>query len=150
MHLDNNAIFSDHQALTVTANSDNVLDMGEMAKRAYNSLAGAVGSFKRRLGVGQKVPLLVQVTEDFAGAATEVEFILQASDAENFGSGVDDVISVTVAMADLKAGYILPVDKLPRDIRKRYLRLRYVLDDTNTAGKVVAGIVAAVDGAYVG
>lgn len=151
MHLDNQAIFSDQQEVLATANSTNVLDLGEPGEVAYNYKAGAKPSLLRNVGKGMIIPLLAQVTEDFAGALTQVQFILQQDTTDDFSSGsVEDIVSVTVPVADLKAGYQLPIDKLPRGIDKRYLRMRYVLDAAATGGKITSGIVAAVDGAYVG
>lgn len=151
MHLDNQAIFSDAQALAATANSENVLDMGAMGQVAYNPNGGARQSLSRRKGVGMAIPFLCQVVEDFAGAVTQVQFILQQDSTEDFSSGnVEDILSVVVPVAELKAGYQLPIDKLPRSITERYVRLRYVLDAAATGGKITSGIVAAVDGGYKG
>lgn len=150
MFLDNQAIFSDAQELTASAPSTNVLDMGKMGLVAYSSKAGAKKSLQRRKGVGMEVPFMCQVVEDFAGDVTEVEFVLQQSPREDFGADVTSVITLTVPVADLKAGYQLPIDKLPRSITERFVRMQYNLDDAATAGAVSAGIVGAVDGGYRG
>jgi len=151
MFLDNQNLFSDAQEIAATANSTNVLDFGAMGKVAYNPQAGSNQSLSRRKGVGMVVPLLVQAVEAFAGAVTTVTFIIQGDSTEDFSSGnVKDFLQVVVPVAELKAGYQLPVDKLPRNIDKRYLRMRYVLDAAATGGKITAGLVLAVDGGYKG
>jgi hypothetical protein len=151
MHLDNQAIFSDQQAIAANGNniSTNVLDLGAMGFQAYNPTGGAKQQLQRRLGVGMMVPLLIQMTESLAGAATEVELQLQESSDEAF-TAPNNVIAITIPAADLVEGYIFPLDKFPREIRERYVRLNYVTDDLPTAGKVTAGITTAVDGGHRG
>lgn len=143
MILDERVLLSDQQAITATANSTNVIDLQALGI-TYDQV-----QLQRKLGKGQMIPFLVQVTEDFDNL-TDLEFIFQTDDDEAFGSATD-VLSIVVPLASLVAGYILPMDKLPREIRERYFRMRYVVNGVApTAGKVTAGIVAAVDGAYVG
>lgn len=149
MHLDNQAIFSDQQDIVANGNnfSTNLLDLGEMGLVAYNSKGGPRVPLKRRLGVGMKVPLLIQVTEDFAGIS-EITVELQESSDEAF-TAPNVVKEITVPVADLVAGYIFPMDKFPREIRERYIRLNYVTDAAGS-GKVTAGITTAVDGGHKG
>lgn len=151
MHLDNQALFSDAQDLTGagTVVSENVLDLGELAEIPYNPQGGAPEQFKRRLGVACTIPLLCQVVEDVTGTLTEMTFEIQQDDDEAFGTA-ENVIAITIPVAKLVAGYQLPLDKLPREITKRYLRLRYVGDAAIAGGAITSGIVAAVDGGYKG
>lgn len=147
MVLDNENLFSDEQAITASGAtaSTNVLDLGATGTTAYNAV-----QLRRRLGRGP-IPFYLQVTEAFAGALTTMSFTVQAGDAEGFG-GTNQTVYATpaIAKADLVVGYQLPFKVLPRDIKYRYLRLLYTTDGTATAGKVTAGIVAAVDDSYVG
>src|SRR5690554_435178 len=107
MILDRENLFSNKQAITATANSTDMIDLG-----ANN----------RHIGVGFPLGLLVQAVEDFADA-TSVTFKLQTDDDESFGSAVD-LVEFTVSVADLVAGWKSPVLHAPRGT-KRYLRMRY-------------------------
>lgn len=144
MILDERVLLSDQQAITVDAASTNVIDLMALGI-TYDQV-----QLQRKLGKGQMIPFLVQVTEDFAGP-DDVTFIFQTDSVENFASPTN-VLSITVPLADLVAGYILPMDKLPREIRERYFRMYYDVGANGpaTAGKITAGIVAAVDGSYQG
>ena len=53
-------LFSDDQAITATAVSTNVIDLG-VAGTPY----GAVAALNQDVGKGAGVPVLIQVTEDF-------------------------------------------------------------------------------------
>lgn len=144
MILDQHAIFSDAQAITATANSTNTIDLGAPGVAAYNSV-----QLKRNLGKGMDTPLLIQVVQDF-NLLTSLQFIVQTDDNDAFSSA-KDVLSITVPLAELKAGFISPIDRLPRSITERFVRIRYVVSGTApTSGKVTAAIVAAVDGSYEG
>jgi hypothetical protein len=154
MLLDLQAIFSDQQSLVQDGStpvvSSNVLDFGETAEVAYSADGEPKQKIKRRIGVGMEIPFLCQITEQVAGDVSEVEFIMQQSDAEGFGSGVEEVIKLTVEVAKLIPGFQLPIDKFPREISKRYLRMVYKADDEVTSGKIVCGVAQAVDSGYRG
>ena len=61
-----------------------------------------------------------------------------------FNASTPPLATVTVPLADLVAGYQIPVITLPKDV-KRYVRLNYTVTGTApTTGKVTAGIVAGV------
>ena len=144
MILDNNALFSDQQTLLASAPSTNTLDFGVNGKTAYNSV-----SLVTNIGMGNNIPLLIQITET-VNNATSITIDVQTAAASSFASP-KNVVSLTVLLADLKAGYILPIVALPRGIKQRYLRLNYTVTGTApTTGKITAGIVMDVDGAYRG
>jgi hypothetical protein len=144
MILDELSIFSDAQAVTVSAASTNVYDLGAPGVAAYNQI-----QLKRNLGKGSQIPLLIQVVEDFA-TLTSLTFSVQTDNDVAFGSP-KVIMSETVAVADLKEGYISVIDKLPRNVTERYVRIFYtVAGSSATAGKVTAAFVGAVDGAYKG
>lgn len=127
MIFDKQTLLSDAQAITATAASTNVIDLGPIKN-------------KRETGFGSKVPIAIQVVEPFNNA-TSVAFSIQQSDAE--GSGWADIAtSGAIPLADLKAGYRPVLDVLPRNLNKRYLRLNYTVAGTApTTGKVTAGVV---------
>ncbi len=126
MLLDTQNLFSDDQAITATAASNNVVRFG--------------------LGDISFVPLLIQVTEDFATLTSLTVKVQTASDSA-FTTPVD-LASVTVAAADLKAGKILPINYIPKG-NLGYMRLYYTVTGSNaTAGKITAGVTASIDIGY--
>jgi hypothetical protein len=147
MVLDNEVIFSDKQAITASGAtaSTNVLDLGAPGVTAYNAV-----TLRRRLGRGP-IPLLLKVDQAFAGAMTTLQVDVQEGDAADF-SGTNRVVASfgAIAKASLVPGYQFPYKVLPRDIKQRYLRFLYTMDDAATAGQITAAIVAAVDDGYVG
>jgi len=140
MLLDNQSIFSDAQAITATAASTNSIDLGAVGITGYGK-----HQLVRDLGKSGHIPLLIQVVEAFDNL-TSLKIDIQVDDNSSFSSA-KTVQSETVLLADLVAGRISPMDKLPRGIDERYLRLYFTVTGTApTAGKITAGIVAAVDG----
>jgi hypothetical protein len=144
MILDQLTLLSDGQAITVDAGSTNCLDLGAPGIIPYGAI-----QLKRNFKGGKKIPLLIQVTEAFA-TLTSLEVIVQSDDNSSFSSP-KDLMSSTVAVAELKAGYIFAITELPKSIKERYIRVYYnVIGSSATAGKITAAIVGAVDGAYNG
>lgn len=147
MILDKLTEFSDQQAVTATAASTNILDFGKLGKTAYGSV-----QLKQNIGKAVAIPLLIQVTQDFATLTSLAVAVQTAVDGDpTFAGTVTTVMSTTVGVAELKKGYIFPIDKIPRNVKGRYMRLLYTVAGTNaTTGKISAGLTVAVDGAYVG
>jgi hypothetical protein len=130
MILDLQSIFSDQQAITATAASTNVIDLGPNPLDA---------------GWGNSIPLLVQVTETFNNL-TSLAVALQASDDPAFGSSTT-VFTETVLLANLKAGARIAHKVIPYNTVGRYLRLNYTVAGSTapTKGKVTAGITTGND-----
>jgi hypothetical protein len=144
MILDQLSIFSDAQAITASAPSQNVYDLGEMGVAAYNQV-----QLKRNFPKSAHIPLLIQVVENFAGLSS-LKIKVQSDDNSGFSSPKDH-ISQEVSLADLKAGFISSIDKVPSDIKDRYIRIFFeVSGGPASAGKVTAAIVGAVDESYKG
>lgn len=145
MILDRQVLFSDEQAITLAAlaASTNIIDLGAPGVTAYNSV-----QLRRRMDKGH-TPLLIQVVEDFAGAATLIKVEVQESIDAAFTVPVT-LVEYDILAADLVAGFIAPIDELPRNIEKRFLRIAYTPDGVQTAGKFTSGIVAAIDSGYTG
>ena len=137
MLFDAKLLFSDAQAVTETAVSTNVVDVGKSSRVPY-----ATQDLKRDVGPGEPQAIRIQVVEDFA-TLTSLMVTLQTDDAENFSSPTSIAVSPAVAVADLKAGKYFSIEYLPHDC-KRYLRLNYTVTGTAaTAGKLTSGMVAA-------
>lgn len=138
MIFDRTTQYSNGQAVTATAASTNVID-----HLAAGIPYGSSTAVARDLGTGPEVPLLVQVTETFAGL-TSLQVSYQTSDTENFAAPETVVSTAAVPVAELKAGYQFAIAQIPFKARKRYSRLNYTVAGTGTAGKLTAGVVAAV------
>lgn len=125
-------LFSNDQAITASADSTNVIDLG-VAGTPYDAAA----ALNQDVGKGNPVCFLVQVTEDFDNL-TSLEIKVSTGATASLGT---TVISKTVLLADLVAGYQFPVQVLPNEITERYLGIEYVVVGTApTTGKVTAGI----------
>lgn len=127
MILDKENLFSDDQAITGTANSTNVVDLGVV----------------RDIGKGVSIPLLIQVTADFNGADT-ISASVQTDDNEAFSSATTLAVSGAIPIASLVAGYQFPIQYMPINT-ERYLRIVYTFTGATapTAGTVTAGVVAS-------
>jgi hypothetical protein len=128
MLFDREALLSDGQAVTVTANSTNAYD------------AGAA----RDLLAGEALTLVVQVSTAFtaAGAAT-LTVALETDDNVSFSSATTLFTSPAIPVAALTAGARPVQIRVPRGA-ERYLRLVYtVATGPMLTGAVIAGLVLA-------
>lgn len=122
MILDNEALFSDDQAITASAVSTNVLKLPANA------------------AVGNPLPIVVQVTEDFA-TLTSLAAYVETDDNSGFSSGTTQITTAAIAAADLVEGYKFTLHYVPRG-NEEYIRLGFTVAGSNaTAGKVTAGVV---------
>lgn len=131
MIFDNQTILSDQQAITATAASTNVIDLGPIK-------TGLV----RDIGKGKPIPIRIQVTEQFAasGAGT-LTVTLEVDDNDSFSSPKTVWSSGAIGKADLKPGKVIIPEYIPRGTNERYMRLNYTVGTgPMTAGKIVAGI----------
>lgn len=126
-------LFSNNQAVTADAASTNIIKL-------------AAGQLKE-VAFGTPIPLRIQVTEDFE-TLTSLNIKVQTASDEAFTSPVDLAATGAIAAADLKAGYVAPINFIPKG-NLGYMRLYYDVTGSNaTAGKITAGIVAANEGSY--
>ncbi len=146
MIFDASVRLSASQPITVTAPSANTIDLGKPG-RVYR--AGA--DLNVNPGLGHAIPFLIQVDEAFtaAGAAT-LTIDLQTDDNEAFSSPVSVWTSKAFSLAELKPGANLAlVNYVPKGTLdkglERFFRLNYTVGTgPMTAGKITAGVVAAV------
>ena len=116
--LDNTLLLSDKQAVTASAASSNILDLG---------------------GGDVYTPLyfVAKVDVDFA-TLTSLTISLQTDSASAFSSAETVLTLPAVAAADLTAGKVLCKVALPLGLKK-YVRAYYTVTGSNaTAGKVSA------------
>lgn len=117
--------FSDSQAVTASAASTNIIDLGA----------------DRDLGISD-IDVFLQVMEAVtaAGAAT-VTFTLETDDNTGFASAVALWTSPAIGKATLVAGYNPGKFKLPQ-VTERYLRFSYTVGTGPlTAGKFSAALL---------
>lgn len=125
-------LFSDDQAITASADSTNVIDLG-----AAGTPYDAAAALNQDVGKGAKIPILIQVTEVFNNL-TSLEIKISTGSTTALGT---TVISKVVLLTNLAVGYQFPVDVLPNEINERYLGIEYVVVGTApTTGKITAGI----------
>jgi len=127
MIIDKQNLFSDEQAITATANSTNVIDLGPANGNVHDG--------------GEPLHILAQVLEAFtaSGSAT-LTITLETDDNDSFSSATVLLSTAAIPKATLTAGYQLPISFLPANA-ERYVRLVYtVATGPMTAGKITAGI----------
>jgi hypothetical protein len=139
MILDKNLILSELQAVTATAISANVIDLGINGIVPYEAAAAAMN-----LGAGNEIPFLLMVNEDFA-ALTSLTVTIETSAAAALTSPTVLYTSGAIPLATLKAGYKLPIRWMPDAPLLRYLGIRYTVTGTTaSAGKVTAVVATEV------
>lgn len=138
MITDATTLFSDSQAITATASSTNVVDLG-----ATGTPAGSSVALSRDIGKSGQIPLLVEVTEAFNNLTSLAIAVQVATDAA-FTSPVE-VATRTYLLAELTLGKRLSFPaEFPEGTNLRYVRIRYTVTGTApTTGKIWAGAVAS-------
>lgn len=138
MILDRTSLFSEGQAITTTTASTNVVDLGQSG-----TPYGAPAALNRDVARGTDVPMLVAVTEAFAGL-TGLRIDVQTSTDAAFTAPLTAFSSPTYTLADLQPGarYLLP-DTIPVGANRRYLRLLYTVTGAATTGRITAGTTFA-------
>lgn len=125
MLLDKEALFSEDQAITASAASDNYIDLGSATNR--------------ELSFGTHVPILIQPTIAFANCTT-LTISVQTDDNTSFNSPTTLASTGAIPVASLKPGYRKTLQFMPPG-NQRYVRLYYTIGGSNAnAGKITAGI----------
>lgn len=131
--------FSEDQAVTATAISENVMQLP-----ANDVVPGESAAIARNLGAGNEIPLLIQVTEDFA-TLTSLTITFETSAAAGLTSPTVLFSTGAIAAADLVAGYRIPIRVFPDAELLEYIGVRYTVTGSNaTAGKVTAALTMGV------
>lgn len=138
MLLDRQTQFSNRQAITASAASTDYINLQPKGKRPHSG-----GGVWTDIGIGNGVPLLVQVTDAFTGG-TSVAVSVQTDDNPSFSSPKTVLQTAAIPVADLKAGYRFALDEFPTGTDEQYVRLYYTVVGTPTAGTITASAVAAV------
>lgn len=120
MLLDSQHVFSDNQAITGTANSTNVIDLGAA-----------------KPGPGNSLRLKAHVTETFT-LLTSLDFVLKTDVDDGMATSLKthQTINVTLASGGLALGKVIDLGEIP-DGAQRYARMTYTVNGTNPdAGKL--------------
>lgn len=127
-------LFSDDQAVTATAISENVIDLG-----AAGTPFDAAAALNQDVGKGTPIPILIQVTTAFA-TLTSLTITVESSAAAGLTSPTVLATEV-VLVADLVAGKQTHMQVLPNGADQRYLGVRYTVTGSNaTAGNITSGV----------
>ena len=141
MIFDTQNLFSDAQAVTANAVSTNVVDLGANGT-PKNGPDGGAAPLTKDMGKGMKVPLRIQVVENFA-TLTSVAVAVEVDTVENFASPTTVLETEAVPVADLVVGYVFNIDSFPLQTNQRYVRLSYTTAGAaGTAGRITAGVTA--------
>lgn len=128
--------FSDNQAITATALSTNVIDLG-----VPGTPHGATATLNGDVGKGTPVPILIQVTEDFDNL-TSLNIAIEAGETETLGTVI---LSQDIPLAELIAGKQTSVVVMPNGLDQRYVGVRYTVTGTApTAGMITAKVTMGV------
>ncbi|MFC0683045.1 Bbp16 family capsid cement protein [Novosphingobium clariflavum] len=138
MIFDKTLLLSDGQAITATAPSTNVIDLG-----ATGTPFGSSVALTRDIGIGEEcVDISVSVTQAFNNL-TSLQVTVQTS--PDNATWTDVLSGRAVPLASLVAGYqfFVPAE-FPEGTRARYVRLNYtVVGTAPTTGAITAGVVAS-------
>ena len=130
---DDQLVLSDEQAVTATADSTNIIDLGAGTDHKGNALIPGAGKTGKMF-----LNITVDVTTTSAGATT-ADFELQDS-ADNSSWAATPIKISAVAKATLVAGYRVMRMPLPPNLR-RYVKVIYTVAVANfTAGKFSASL----------
>ncbi len=136
MILDTENLFSDDQALTVTAVSTNVIDL-TAAGTPPNSNA-----LIRDIGPGEPIDILIQLTVASGGTSPTLIVTLEKDTGEAFPSAT--VVATSATLTGGAVGDRLSIRYMPDLTDERFIRLNYTLGGTNPTYTVTSGVVAGV------
>lgn len=131
MLIDKENLFSNAQALTATAASTNLIDLGA----ANRDIGKANIRFRAQVD-----------TTFLSGGSSTLTLALQTDSTSSFGSATALYTSPAIAKASLVAGYVAVDIAVPRGV-KRYLRVNYTVGTADfTAGALTAFLAEQTEG----
>ena len=136
MLFDKENLFSEAQAVTATAVSDNVIDLG-----ATGTVLNAPAALIRDIGPGEPIAIRIQLLAAAGGTNPTLVVTLEVDDNSGFSSA--KVVGTSAEIADGAAGAVASIVWVPNGTDERYLRLNYTTAGTNPTHSITAGIVGA-------
>lgn len=129
--------FSDAQAVTTTAASTNILDLG-----ATYTVLGAPAALVRDIGKGKPIPIFVRLDVAAGGTNPTLVVTVETDDNDAFSSATVRATSATIAGGT--AGQEVWLDVyLPEETNERYVRLNYTTGGTSPTHTITAGVAAS-------
>ncbi|MDR5743274.1 hypothetical protein QCE73_08915 [Caballeronia sp. LZ029] len=132
MILDQQSLFSDAQAITVSANSQNVIDHLLTTQLPYGA-------------VNQPIGVLAQVNQPFAGGTSLQISLVSADDSALSSNVVTHLTTGVIPVASLTQGVQALAARVPQQKLRKYLGLKYTVVGTMTAGTITAGLVEDIN-----
>lgn len=150
MYIDSNLEFSDAQAITATAISEDVYDTLSIAAGA-GSVGINGGNTLVDLGQAADIYLVVIATAAAAGgdSAKTLTITLESDSTANLATSATVHFSTgAITGANITAGARLATVRLPHGLYERYLGLRYTVSASFTAFTVDAFLTTDPAGVY--
>lgn len=129
-------IFSDGQALTATAASTNIIDLG-----APGTVLNGPKALTRDIGKGRPIEITVQLDVDSGGTSPTLDVNLEVATDVAFTS--PKVVESAQQLAGGSAGARVGLYYILEGADLRYMRLNYTLGGTSPTYTVTAGVVGA-------
>lgn len=126
--------FSESQALTTSAASTNIIDLG-----ATGTVLGAPAALIRDIGKGNRIDVLVSLDVAAGGTSPTLDVDLEVDDNDAFSSAT--VVASAQQVAGGAAGDRVTLYWIPEGTNERYMRLNYTTGGTSPTHTVTAGIV---------
>lgn len=127
--------FSDAQAITTTAASENIIDLG-----ATGTVLGAPAALVRDIGKGKPIPIVVRLDVAAGGTTPTLAVTVEVDTVENFASPT--VVATAATVTSGTAGQEIYLDVyLPEGTNQRYLRLNYTTGGTTPTHTITAAVV---------
>lgn len=129
-------MFSEAQALTTTAASTNIIDLG-----APGTVLGAPVARDQDVGKGRPIQIYAGLDVAAGGTSPTISAALQADNDVAFGSAT--TIQTAPTITDGAAGARIALFVLPEGVSERYIRINYTTGGTTPTHTVTAGVVLA-------
>lgn len=137
MILDLQSLFSDDQAITVSAASTNIIDLGATGTPPLSSTA-----LTRDIGPGMPIDILIQVTVAHGGTSPLLDIDLEMDTVAAFSSAT--IVASAVQLSGAAVGDRASIRWIPDGTSERFIRLAYTAAGTSPTITVTAGIALGI------
>ena len=129
-------LFSEAQAVTTTAVSTNIIDLG-----ATGTVLNAPAALIRDIGKGEPIDIRIQLLADAGGTTPTLVATLEVDDNSGFSSA--KIVGTSATITSGTEGQVVSIHWVPDGTDERYLRLNYTTGGTTPTHSITAGIVGA-------